>query len=64
MALGEHGMAKHQGHVDMRHMPGPENTLAMRQFIPAQASSVGKSSSPTTLCLTVISNVRPPSCVG
>ncbi len=29
MAMGEHGMAEHQEHVDMGHMPGPENTLPM-----------------------------------
>lgn len=29
MAMGEHGMAEHQDHVDMGHMPGPENTVAM-----------------------------------
>ena len=29
MAMGRHGMAEHQEHVDMRHQPGPENTLAM-----------------------------------
>ncbi len=29
MAMGEHGMAEHQDHVDMGHMPGPDNTLAM-----------------------------------
>lgn len=29
MAMGEHGMAEHQQHVEMGHMPGPENTLAM-----------------------------------
>jgi FtsP/CotA-like multicopper oxidase with cupredoxin domain len=29
MAMGEKGMAEHQVHVDMGHMPGPENTLPM-----------------------------------
>ncbi|MCP5328223.1 MAG: copper oxidase [Steroidobacteraceae bacterium] len=29
MAMGEHGMGDHQTHVDMGHMPGPENTLPM-----------------------------------
>lgn len=29
MAMGEHGMAEHQAHVDMGHMPGPDNTLPM-----------------------------------
>jgi FtsP/CotA-like multicopper oxidase with cupredoxin domain len=29
MAMGERGMAEHQMHVDMGHMPGPENTLPM-----------------------------------
>ncbi|GMU42568.1 MAG: copper oxidase [Xanthomonadales bacterium] len=29
MAMGEAGMAEHQEHVDMGHMPGPENTLPM-----------------------------------
>ncbi len=29
MAMGEHGMAEHQEHTDMGHMPGPENTLPM-----------------------------------
>jgi FtsP/CotA-like multicopper oxidase with cupredoxin domain len=29
MAMGERGMAEHQTHVDMGHMPGPENTLPM-----------------------------------
>lgn len=29
MAMGEHGMAEHQEHVDMGHMPGPVNTLPM-----------------------------------
>jgi len=29
MAMGETGMAEHQDHVEMGHMPGPENTLAM-----------------------------------
>lgn len=29
MAMGENGMAEHQVHVDMGHMPGPENTLPM-----------------------------------
>jgi FtsP/CotA-like multicopper oxidase with cupredoxin domain len=29
MAMGEAGMAEHQEHVDMGHMPGPDNTLAM-----------------------------------
>jgi FtsP/CotA-like multicopper oxidase with cupredoxin domain len=29
MAMGEAGMAEHQDHVDMGHMPGPPNTLAM-----------------------------------
>ena len=29
MAMGEHGMAEHQDHTDMGHMPGPENTLPM-----------------------------------
>ncbi len=29
MAMGEHGMAEHQKHVDMGHMPGPVNTLPM-----------------------------------
>lgn len=29
MAMGEAGMGEHQAHVDMGHMPGPENTLAM-----------------------------------
>jgi len=29
MAMGEHGMAEHQDHVDMGHHQGPENTLAM-----------------------------------
>lgn len=29
MPMGEHGMAEHQEHTDMGHMPGPENTLPM-----------------------------------
>ena len=29
MAMGEHGMAEHQDHVDMGHMQGPQNTLSM-----------------------------------
>ena len=29
MAMGQRGMAEHQDHVDMGHMPGPENTLPM-----------------------------------
>ena len=29
MAMGEHGMAEHQAHVDSGHHPGPPNTLAM-----------------------------------
>jgi FtsP/CotA-like multicopper oxidase with cupredoxin domain len=29
MAMGETGMAEHQDHVDMGHMPGPPNTVAM-----------------------------------
>lgn len=29
MAMGEHGMAEHQEHTDMGHMPGPPNTLPM-----------------------------------
>jgi FtsP/CotA-like multicopper oxidase with cupredoxin domain len=29
MAMGENGMAEHQGHVEMGHMKGPENTLPM-----------------------------------
>lgn len=29
MAMGEHGMSEHQEHVDMGHMPGPDNTLPM-----------------------------------
>ncbi len=29
MAMGENGMAEHQIHTDMGHMPGPENTLPM-----------------------------------
>ena len=29
MPMGEHGMAEHQVHTDMGHMPGPENTLPM-----------------------------------
>jgi manganese oxidase len=29
MAMGENGMSEHQEHVDMGHMPGPENTLPM-----------------------------------
>nr|WP_274944440.1 copper oxidase [Govania unica] len=29
MAMGKNGMSEHQTHVDMGHMPGPENTLAM-----------------------------------
>ena len=29
MAMGESGMAEHQEHTDMGHMPGPENTLPM-----------------------------------
>ncbi|MFA5683056.1 MAG: copper oxidase [Lysobacteraceae bacterium] len=29
MAMGEHGMAGHQDHVESGHMPGPANTLAM-----------------------------------
>ncbi|MBI2379497.1 MAG: copper oxidase [Gammaproteobacteria bacterium] len=29
MAMGENGMAEHQEHTDMGHMPGPENTLPM-----------------------------------
>jgi FtsP/CotA-like multicopper oxidase with cupredoxin domain len=29
MAMGEHGMAEHQHHVDMGHHQGPRNTLAM-----------------------------------
>jgi FtsP/CotA-like multicopper oxidase with cupredoxin domain len=29
MAMGESGMAEHQDHVDMGHMPGPDNTVAM-----------------------------------
>ena len=29
MPMGETGMAEHQVHTDMGHMPGPENTLPM-----------------------------------
>ncbi len=29
MAMGERGMAEHQEHTQMGHMPGPENTLPM-----------------------------------
>ena len=29
MAMGKDGMAEHQEHTEMGHMPGPENTLAM-----------------------------------
>jgi hypothetical protein len=29
MAMGERGMAEHQDHTQMGHMPGPENTLPM-----------------------------------
>jgi FtsP/CotA-like multicopper oxidase with cupredoxin domain len=29
MAMGKHGMAEHQDHVDMGHMPGPANTIPM-----------------------------------
>lgn len=29
MAMGEGGMAEHQKHVDMGHMPGPPNTMPM-----------------------------------
>jgi len=29
IAMGEHGMAEHQEHVEMGHHKGPENTLAM-----------------------------------
>jgi FtsP/CotA-like multicopper oxidase with cupredoxin domain len=29
MAMGERGMAEHQAHTQMGHMPGPENTLPM-----------------------------------
>jgi manganese oxidase len=29
MAMGESGMAEHQNHTQMGHMPGPENTLPM-----------------------------------
>ena len=29
MSMGENGMSEHQKHVDMGHMIGPENTLAM-----------------------------------
>jgi len=29
MAMGERGMAEHQTHTQMGHMPGPENTLPM-----------------------------------
>lgn len=29
MAMGEHGMSEHQAHLDMGHLPGPENTLPM-----------------------------------
>jgi len=29
MAMGERGMAEHPTHVEMGHMPGPENTLPM-----------------------------------
>jgi hypothetical protein len=29
MAMGESGMAEHQQHLEMGHMPGPENTLPM-----------------------------------
>lgn len=29
MAMGRDGMSEHQEHIDMGHMPGPENTLAM-----------------------------------
>ena len=29
MAMGQGGMAEHQEHTDMGHMPGPENTLPM-----------------------------------
>ena len=29
MAMGEHGMAEHQVHIDMGHMEGPENTMPM-----------------------------------
>ncbi len=29
MAMGQHGMSEHQTHVDMGHMPGPDNTAPM-----------------------------------
>ena len=29
MAMGQNGMAEHQVHNEMGHMPGPENTLPM-----------------------------------
>ena len=29
MSMGKNGMSEHQDHVDMGHMPGPENTLPM-----------------------------------
>jgi hypothetical protein len=29
MAMGQAGMAEHQSHVEMGHMPGPVNTLPM-----------------------------------
>lgn len=29
MAMGRNGMGEHQSHVEMGHMPGPENTLPM-----------------------------------
>ena len=29
MAMGRHGMAEHQRHIDMGHVQGPENTLPM-----------------------------------
>ncbi len=29
MAMGQHGMAEHQSHGDMGHMPGPVNTVPM-----------------------------------
>jgi manganese oxidase len=29
MAMGASGMSEHQSHIDMGHMPGPENTLPM-----------------------------------
>jgi FtsP/CotA-like multicopper oxidase with cupredoxin domain len=29
MAMGQHGMSEHQGHINSGHMKGPENTLPM-----------------------------------